>query len=65
MKTRSATMSALCITGLYAALGSAGSALAHDGHGLSGTHWHASDTLGFLVVIGLAAVAVWMSRGGK
>jgi hypothetical protein len=40
-------------------------ALAHDGHGLAGLHWHASDTWGFVVVVALAAAAVWMSRGGK
>lgn len=39
-------------------------ALAHDGHGLAGLHWHASDTWGFVAVVALAA-AVWMSRGGK
>lgn len=39
--------------------------LAHDGHGLSGLHWHASDTWGFVVVVALAAAAVWISRGGK
>jgi hypothetical protein len=38
-------------------------ALAHDGHGLSGLHWHASDTWGFVVVVALAAAAVWISRG--
>ncbi len=37
-------------------------AFAHEGHGLAGTHWHASDTLGFVVVAALAVVAVWLSR---
>ena len=37
-------------------------AFAHDGHGLAGMHWHATDTLGFVVVAGLAAAAVWFSR---
>ena len=36
---------------------------AHDGHGLTGLHWHASDTWGFVVVVALAAAAVWISRG--
>ena len=37
-------------------------AVAHDGHGLHGSHWHASDALGF-VVLGIAiALAVWASR---
>jgi hypothetical protein len=39
--------------------------LAHDGHGLAGAHWHATDTVGLLLVGGLAALAVWFSRGGK
>jgi len=36
---------------------------AHDGHGLPGAHWHATDVLGF-VVLGVA-VAIWLSRGKK
>ena len=37
-------------------------AVAHDGHGLHGSHWHASDVLGF-VVLGIAlALAVWAAR---
>ena len=30
----------------------------HEGHGLSGAHWHASDALGFAVAI-LVGVAAW------
>ncbi len=39
------------------------SSWAHDGHGLpTGSHWHASDTLGLL--LGAAAVvAVWLWKG--
>ena len=37
-------------------------AFAHDGHGLAGAHWHASDTLGFVLVTVLAAAALWISR---
>ena len=40
-----------CITGF-----------AHDGHGLAGSHWHATDTLGFACVALLAALALWSSR---
>ncbi len=40
-------------------------AFAHDGHGLSGSHWHATDTAGLLLVGGVAALALWLSRGGK
>jgi hypothetical protein len=33
-------------------------AWAHDGHGLSGAHWHAWDALGFAVAI-VVGVAAW------
>lgn len=36
------------------------SAWAHEGHGLWGAHWHASDTLGFLAAA--VGLAVWFSR---
>ena len=43
--------------------GSAGAALAHTGHGLqAASHWHASDTFGVLLVAGMAAAALWISR---
>ena len=37
-------------------------AFAHDGHGLSSPHWHATDTLGFVAVSAMIAVAIWLSR---
>ncbi|MFW5330683.1 hypothetical protein [Hydrogenophaga sp. ZJX-1] len=37
-------------------------ALAHDGHGLFGSHWHPTDALGFVAVAGLIALAVWLSK---
>lgn len=37
-------------------------AIAHDGHGLTGSHWHATDTLGFACVALLVALALWSSR---
>ena len=40
-------------------------AAAHEGHGLAGTHWHATDTWGLLAVAGLATLALWLSRSGK
>jgi len=43
----------------------ASTVFAHDGHGLAGAHWHATDVWGFVVVGGLAAVAIWVSRKGK
>ncbi len=34
-------------------------AFAHEGHGLAGSaHWHATDTLGFIGVV-LVAALVW------
>ena len=38
-------------------------ALAHDGHGLIGSHWHTTDTLGFVGVVAAIAVALWWSSG--
>ncbi len=46
-----------------AALTGAGSALAHDGHGLFGAHWHATDVLGFIAAAALGVVALaWFGR---
>ena len=42
-----------------------GAVFAHEGHGLGGSHWHASDTWGFVTVGALVALAVWLSRHGK
>ncbi len=38
---------------------------AHEGHGLAGPHWHATDAWGFVAVGVLLAIAIWLSRGGK
>ncbi len=46
---------------LLAALLSA-PALAHDGHGLSGSHWHASDSFGWIAAALAVAVGVWIAR---
>jgi hypothetical protein len=43
----------------------AGAAFSHEIHGFSGTHWHATDVWGFVVLGGALAVAIWLSRGGK
>ncbi|HEY6511458.1 MAG TPA: hypothetical protein VI032_05735 [Burkholderiaceae bacterium] len=37
-------------------------ALAHEGHGLAPPHWHATDTLGFVVLGVIVAAALWASR---
>ena len=39
--------------------------LAHEGHGLGGSHWHATDVWGFGGVGCMLALAIWLSRGGK
>ncbi|MEO0004295.1 MAG: hypothetical protein RLZZ22_1987 [Pseudomonadota bacterium] len=37
--------------------------LAHDGHGLLGSHWHATDVLGFVAVLVIAlVVSLWSRR---
>ena len=47
------------------ALASCAAALAHEGHGLPGAHWHATDAFGLLLVGALVGLAIWLSRGGK
>jgi hypothetical protein len=37
-------------------------ALAHEGHGLTLPHWHATDVLGFVVLGVVVAAALWASR---
>jgi hypothetical protein len=40
-------------------------ALAHEGHGLAGSHWHMADAWGFAALgLGLVA-AVWFSKEDK
>ena len=41
-----------------------GLALAHEGHGMQGSHWHATDVLGLVVGLAVAALT-WRSRGDK
>jgi hypothetical protein len=38
-------------------------AWAHDGHGMAGSHWHATDIAGFALVAVLAGLAIFFSRG--
>ena len=37
-------------------------ALAHEGHGLTGHHWHASDTLGFVLLAVALGLVLWAAR---
>jgi Co/Zn/Cd efflux system component len=48
---------------VFAATAFCAPALAHDGHGLFGAHWHATDTLAFVGVVVAIAVALWWSSG--
>ena len=41
------------------------SSFAHEGHGLHGPHWHATDAWGFVAMGLLVALAIWLTRGGK
>jgi hypothetical protein len=47
-----------------ALLAAHGLALAHEGHGMQGSHWHATDVLGLVVGLAVAALT-WRSRGDK
>jgi hypothetical protein len=38
---------------------------AHDEHGLQGSHWHASDTFGFVILAAAIGLTLWFGRGGK
>ncbi|MDB5957304.1 hypothetical protein [Ramlibacter sp.] len=42
--------------------GLATGAQAHPGHGASAFHLHPTDTSGFLMVVVLAGLALWLSR---
>jgi hypothetical protein len=35
---------------------------AHEGHGFTGSHWHASDVAGLAALGVLIALAVWLSK---
>jgi hypothetical protein len=57
MNKITAKLIAICVTLMVAP-----AVFSHDGHGLQGTHWHATDSLGFVAVAVMLAVAVWLSR---
>ncbi|WP_367849451.1 hypothetical protein [Rhodoferax sp. WC2427] len=47
---------------------STGAVFGHEVPGLSSSHWHTSDAVGYCVLAALAGVsawAVWRDRGGK
>jgi len=43
-------------------LGLSSLAFAHPGHGQGAVHWHATDTLGFVVLGLVVAAALWASH---
>ena len=49
------------LLGLFVAFASPW-ALAHEGHGLGTHHWHASDTLGFVLLAVAVGLVLWASR---
>jgi hypothetical protein len=50
---------------IQAVITPATSIFAHDGHGLQGSHWHASDTFGFVILAAAIGLTLWFGRGGK
>ena len=40
-------------------------ALAHEGHGLGGSHWHVTDAWGFVALGQGLGAAIWFSKGEK
>ena len=46
-----------------ALLACSAAALAHDGHNMSGAHWHPTDASGFALLAVFAGIALWLSRG--
>ena len=70
MQTRSPILTTLQSTLARASAACAGvlawtSAQAHDGHGMLGTHWHASDALLWLAALVAAGLALAWHRGGR
>jgi hypothetical protein len=59
------TPNALQLIAVCAGITTAGVAFAHDGHGLIGSHWHATDVWGFALVGALAVLGAWFSGRGK
>lgn len=49
----------------YALSTGATAVFAHEGHGMDGTHWHATDVWGFIALGGMMVVAIWFARSGK
>jgi hypothetical protein len=50
---------------LIAACALSTGASAHNGHGMLGFHWHATDTLGFILGLNVVAAIGWFIGRGK
>lgn len=50
---------------LMALMTATNGALAHEGHGLGGAHWHSTDVWGFLATGAAVALALWFGGRGK
>ena len=47
---------------LLGLLAAPATAVAHDGHGFEGSHWHATDVWGFVGLLALIGAAAWWTR---
>jgi hypothetical protein len=58
-------LSTLKLIAAYAISTGTTAVLAHDGHSMEGSHWHATDAGSFVVLGAVVALAIWLSRSGK
>ena len=47
------------------AMVAAGTAFAHEGHAMTGAHWHATDVWGLVALGGMMVLAIWLSSNDK
>ena len=59
LRTHSKTIKFIAICALTTGVSSA---FAHEGHGLQGSHWHATDLWGFVAIGVVLAIAIWHGR---
>ena len=50
---------------VYSLVSGSAAIFAHDGHGMEGNHWHATDVYGFVAFGLIFAIAICLGRGGK
>ncbi|TAG32563.1 MAG: hypothetical protein EAZ34_10135 [Polaromonas sp.] len=55
LKTIASSVGVLCHSTIFA----------HDGHGLSGAHWHATDTWGLVLALAVAVCIIAAWPGGR